>query len=214
MRKTKFVNGEFYHIYNRGVDKRPVFMDEYDFARFLQGMDEFNSIRPIGSIFENSFRKNKPLSNQVAKLVDIVCFCLNKNHYHLVLRQRVKNGISEFMKKVGTGFAQYFNFKNKRSGTLFQGPFKAKHINSNDYLLHVSAYVNLNNKVHQINTSDYFKSSWNEYVLNNKGLCSFKDVILKQFESQNAYKLFAESSLKDIIERKKLSKELENLLLD
>ncbi|MEK7503079.1 MAG: transposase [Patescibacteria group bacterium] len=189
-------------------------MDEYDFARFLQGMDEFNSIRPIGSIFENSFRKNKPLSNQVAKLVDIVCFCLNKNHYHLVLRQRVKNGISEFMKKVGTGFAQYFNFKNKRSGTLFQGPFKAKHINSNDYLLHVSAYVNLNNKVHQINTSDYFKSSWNEYVLNNKGLCSFKDVILKQFESQNAYKLFAESSLKDIIERKKLSKELENLLLD
>src|SRR3989344_5868781 len=117
MRKVKFSNGEFYHIYNRGVDKRTVFINRFDFARFIQSMDEFNSIRPVGSIFENSFRKNQ-LSPAVggAKLVDIVCYCLNKNHYHLVLCQRVKNGISEFMRRVGTGFTQYFNYKYKRSG--------------------------------------------------------------------------------------------------
>lgn len=213
MRKTKFANGEFYHIYNRGVDKRDIFLDNHDFNRFLQGMDEFNSKRPVGSLFENSFRKTQ-LSNPVAKLVDIVCFCLNPNHYHIVLHQRVDGGISEFMKRLGTGFAQYFNFKNKRSGVLFQGNFKAKHIDSNEYLLHVSAYVNLNNRVHKMDKNHNFKSSWNEYVLNHKGICSHKDIILKQFNNKKEYEIFAESSLKNILERKKLFKEIENLLME
>ena len=213
MRKIRFVNGEFYHVYNRGVDKRTIFIDGFDFSRFIQGLDEFNSVKPIGSIFENSFRTNQ-LSNLVAKLVDVVCFCLNKNHYHLILKQRLKNGISEFMRRVGTGFAQHFNFKNKRSGVLFQGPFKAKHVNSNEYLLHLSAYVNLNNQVHKINSQNNFKSSWKEYVADEKGLCSSKNIILSQFKNKKEYEEFAKSSLKDMVERKKISKEMENLLME
>lgn len=213
MRKIKFTNGEFYHIYNRGVDKRIVFADEYDFSRFLQSMDEFNSVKPIGSIFENSFPKNQ-LSNRVAKLVDIVCYCLNPNHYHLILRQRIDNGISNFMRKLGTGFTQHFNFKHKRNGVLFQGEFKAKHIDSNDYLLHLSAYINLNNRVHKIIGSHKFKSSWIEYVFDEKGICSYKNIILKQFDNKQEYASFAESSLQDTLKRKNLFKEMESLLME
>lgn len=214
MRKIKFVNGEFYHIYNRGVDKRTIFEKGFDFARFIQCMDEFNSTKPIGSIFENSFRQINKLSVPVAKLVDVVCFCLNKNHFHMILRQKVKNGISKFMGKVGNGFAQHFNFKNKRSGALFEGRFKAKHINSNDYLLHLSAYVNLNNRVHKIEEFDKFKSSWSEYISNEKGICSSKGIILEQFNGKKDYTFFAKSSLEDILERKRMFKEIENLLLE
>ena len=59
MRKTPFVNKEYYHIFNRGVDKRKVFLDGDDLDRFLQSMDEFNSVTPIGSIYENSFNKKR-----------------------------------------------------------------------------------------------------------------------------------------------------------
>ena len=213
MRKAKFANGEFYHIYNRGNDKRQVFFDRGDTERFLQGMIEFNTRQPIGSLFENSFRDNSKLSSRTAKLVDIVCFCLNANHYHFIIRQRIENGISEFMKRLGGGYVQYFNFKHKRSGVLFQGKFKAAHINSNKYLLHLSAYVNLNNYVHRIQ-DDKFRSSWQEYLGNDdKNLCT-KNIILDQFNNKNEYKNFAESSLKSIKERKDLLKDLESMLFD
>ncbi len=216
MRKFKFTNGEFYHIYNRGVDKRAVFMDQYDFDRFLQCMQEFNSIKPIGSIFENSFRK-ETLSNRIAKLVDIVCYCLNINHYHMILRQRANNGISEFMRRIGTGFTQHFNFKQKRTGALFQGKFKAKHIDSNEYLLHLSAYANLNNEAHKIMNDKKFRSSWNEFasvsIKDKYQICDSR-IIIKQFANPSEYKEFARSSLNDIVERKHLFKEMENLLCE
>lgn len=179
-------------------------------------MEEFNSVRPIGSLFEHSFRKDQ-LSNRIAKLVDIVCYCLNINHYHLILRQRANNGISEFMRRVGTGFTQHFNFKQKRTGALFQGKFKAKHINSNEYLLHLSAYVNLNNEAHKITNDKKFKSSWNEFATppasNKDKICS-SGIILQQFASLAEYKEFAKSSLNDILERKRLFREMENLLCE
>ena len=56
-RKVNFANGEIYHIYNRGVDKRDIFSDFFDVERFFQSMNEFNAYEPIGSIFENTFNK-------------------------------------------------------------------------------------------------------------------------------------------------------------
>ena len=212
MRKTRFGNGEFYHIYNRGTDKRRVFLDQEDFKRFLQSMNEFNSQIPIGSLFENSFRGETKLGSRTVKLVDIVCYCLNPNHYQLMLRQRIENGVSEFMKRLSGAYTQYFNIKYKRSGVLFQGKFKATHIDSNEYLLHASAYVNLNNRVHHINDRSS-RSSWGECLDDNSGMCA-KDIILKQFKKPVEYKEFAESSLRDILERKQLHKELEKILLE
>lgn len=210
MRKIKFVNGELYHIYNRGTDKRSIFKNDNDLARFFQCLDEFNSVKPIGSIFEHSFVKDKSKFKKV-KLVNIVCYCLNPNHYHLILEQLRDNGISEFMKRINGGYTNFFNAKYKRNGILLQGRFKANLINSNEYLLHASCYVGLNNQVHKIK-NNLFLSSWAEYTNQSKnGLCK-KKIILDQFKGINEYKSFAKEALENILKRKILLKEFEELL--
>lgn len=225
-RKTPFVNGEFYHIYNRGVDKRNIFSDTDDLDRFFKSMNEFNTIEPIGSLYENSF-KSTQLGGSTAKLggknklVNFICYCVNPNHFHFILEQFTDGGISEFMKRLSGGYTWYFNNKYKRNGSLFQGKFKSIHVDSNEYLLHLSAYVNLNDRVHQLGgrTAKLMdsRSSWKEYLGkiggNTENFCK-KDIILDQFDDVAEYKTFAESSLRDIIERKNSKKELEGLLLE
>lgn len=214
MRKHSFTNGEFYHIFNRGVEKRNIFLDKTDFERFLKSIEEFNTIKPIGSLYENSFLKNKLGSPTTkSRLVNVVCYCLNPNHYHFILEQRSEGGISAFLQRLSGGYTRYFNIRRKRSGVLFQGKFKSVHIRSNEYLLHASVYVNLNNRAHTLERGKSI-SSWNEYVANiNNGLCT-KDIILKQFKNVSEYKDFAESSLRDILTRKKELKEFQEILLE
>lgn len=210
MRKAEFADGEYYHIFNRGVDKRKIFSDKYDLQRFFQSMKEFNTVEPIGSIYESSFEKDKhQLGSPTSKLVGFVCYCLNLNHYHFILEQIHEKGIEKFMHRLGTGYTKYFNIKHKRSGSLFQGRFKSVHISSNEQLLYVSSYVNLNFKVHQLGspTSKLEKSSWDEYVgENNENFCK-KDIILDQFKNKNEYKKYAFESLELILENKKRKKE-------
>jgi len=148
MLKPFFAKQEFYHIYNRGVDKRDIFMDSDDLYRFLKSMNDFNVQDPIGSIYEHSFKLGSP-TPKLKKLVNFVAYCLNQNHYHFILEPLVDNGIQKFMHKLSTGYTNYFNEKYKRSGSLFQGGYKAIHINSNEYLLHASVYINLNYKIHK-----------------------------------------------------------------
>ena len=217
MKRPIFVNGEFYHIYNRGVDKRNIFSDQIDLARFFESMTEFNSVKPIGSIYENSFlgfdirekRKSK-------KLVEIICYCLNPNHYHFILRQISDSGISEFMKRLGGGYTWYFNNRYKRGGALFQGLFKVKHIDANKYLLHLSAYVNLNNRVHKLGgeTAKLSKSSWKEYIGGTEDIYCEKRLILNQFKNKTEYKSFCEDSLESILEQKRKQKEMADILLE
>jgi putative transposase len=208
MRKESFVNDQYYHVFNRGVDKREIFSCGDDFARFFQSMEEFNSLTPIGSIYENSFNKIKPhepqLGDPISKLVEFVCYCLNPNHYHFILRQVSDNGIEKFMQRLGIGYTMFFNNKYKRSGSLFQGRFKAKRVDSNEYLLHLSAYVNLNNKVHGLGDL-VSKSSWDEYASGRNGFCGDgKEIILGQFKNIEEYKNFAGSSLEDIKQRREM----------
>ena len=211
MRKTAFVENEFYHIYNRGVDKRSIFSDKNDLERFFQSMQEFNVIEPIGSIYENSFNKEK-IGQKTHPLVKFIAYCLNPNHFHFILTQVEDRGIEKFMHKLGTGYTKYFNEKNSRSGALFQGRFKANHINSNEYLLHASVYVNLNYKVHRLQKSkNIYRSSWDEYLNSDLGGICSKEMILGQFKSEKRYVDFAESSLISILERKDLAIELENI---
>ena len=216
MRKISFEVGEYYHVYNRGVDKRSIVDDDYDSNRFVQALEEFNDIELIGSIYENSFRKSQlgSLAPKSKKLVNIICYCLNPNHFHLLLKQVATNGISRFMHKLGSGYTNYFNEKYGRSGGLFQGTFKAKHIGTNDYLQYLSAYVNLNNLGHQISgkASRLVRSSWREYIdgENKKSICDRK-IILNQFKSIGEYQNYCTDTLPLVIENKKLSKELNDL---
>lgn len=211
MRKIQFARGEYYHIYNRGTDKRAIFLDKYDLERFFQSMEEFNTVEPIGSIYENSFKKDS-LGNPVSKLeklVNFVCYCLNKNHYHFILTPLIDKGIEKFMHRLGIGYTKFFNEKYERDGVLFQGGYKAIHIDSNEYLLYLSAYVNLNNKVHKLG-NPVSKSSWEEYIgKKSENFCG-KEIILSQFKNKKEYKEFAEESLKIIRE----NKEMEKLLFD
>lgn len=206
MRKTPLVTGEFYHLFNRGVDKRTIFQDQVDLNRFFQSIQEFNTIEPIGSLFENSFNKNKTKGD---KLVEIIAYCLNPNHFHLLVQQEIDEGISEFMKRLSGGYTQYFNNRHKRTGALFQGKYKSSHIGSDTYLLHVSAYINLNNLL-KGKKFPLSKSSWEEYIRQEKKTICNKEIIIEQFKSNSEYISFALSSLKDIIKRKELEKELEN----
>lgn len=150
MRKTKFTEGEYYHIYNRGVDKRIIFQNRSDYERFLYLLGACNDEKPLlnsqfyyrGSasiVFLN--QKN---SDTRKRIVDIVAFCLMPNHYHLLLKEISMGGISKFLQKVGTGYTMYFNTKYKRSGVLFQGAFKARHIDRDEYLTHLTRYIHLN----------------------------------------------------------------------
>lgn len=214
MSKIRFVNENFYHIYNRGVDRREVFSSREDFDRFLKSMAVFNMTAPIGGIYASSFIQGNKyrLRHPMSKLVNIVCYCLNSNHFHLLLEQCVEGGISEFMRRLG-GYTKYFNNKYKRNGVLFQGKFRSIHIDSNEYLLRLSAYVNLNNKVHRLRHR-MSKSSWDEYIGNEReGICR-RDIILDQFKSTKEYCEFAEEALENILEKKDLSKELEQLLIE
>src|SRR3989344_1098830 len=222
MRKTPFVVGEYYHIYNRGVDKRITFLDEYDIQRFYNSINEFNVLDPIGSIYENSFikkRENRTSKPEMTKkLVNLIAHCANPNHFHLLLRQEAEKGIEKFMQRVGTGYTKYFNNKYKRSGVLFQGKFKSVHIDSNEYLLHVSAYINLNDRVHQLGsrTSKLVRSrsSWGEYTDRRiQGICE-KKIILGQFRNIAEYKEFALSSLETITKRKEDLKDIGEFLLE
>jgi REP element-mobilizing transposase RayT len=210
-RKSKFVNNHFYHIFNRGVDKREIFLTPDDLTRFLQSMDEFNTTSPIGSIFQNSFNPLRSSTPKGGKLVNFICYCLNPNHYHFLLEQVADNGIEKFMQRLGTGYTNFFNNKNKRNGSLFQGRYKSILVDSNEYLLHLSSYINLNDKVHRLGSSTP-KSSWGEYILGSHNDFNFceKDIILGQFDNKEEYKKFAEESLENIKERK----EMEKLLLE
>ncbi|MFZ2500861.1 MAG: transposase [Minisyncoccia bacterium] len=218
-RKKNFANGEFFHIYNRGVDKRIIFADRYDMQRFFQSMMEFNTVAPIGSLYENSFlQPNDKVSKSEEKLINIIAYCLNPNHFHFILEQLIDGGISEFMKRLSGGYTGYFNKKHERNGSLFQGAFKDVHIDSNEYMLHVSSYVNLNDRVHQLGgeTPKLVESmtSWEEYISEGvKGVCE-KGIILGQFRNAVEYKESALSSLDSIIKRKEELKDFSKFSLE
>jgi len=152
MRKHKFITDQYYHIYNRGVDKRDVFMNKNDLNRFVLSIKEFNIIEPIGSIKEVLQSKTDldRLKNENPPLVSIVCFCINPNHFHFIIKQEVDGGISEFFKRLLGGYARYFNKTHNRTGTLFQGRFKSKLIEDEAYFLKIRPYVNINYLIHDI----------------------------------------------------------------
>lgn len=220
-RKTELANEEYYHVYNRGVDKRTIFQEEADYQRFLLGLEQFNAVQPIGSLFENQFRlKNQPeLGARDSKLVQIVAYCLNPNHYHLLLKQVSDNGISTFMRRMTGGYVMYFNEKHQRSGSLFQGTFKAAHVADDHYLKHLSVYINLNNEIHKIpqKQKQLTKSSWVQYCEPDKPLTGPKiasKIILDYFPNEQAYCAFAKRTLPEIQARKTQSKHEAKIYID
>lgn len=174
MKKPQLITEHTYHIYNRGVEKRNIFMDQKDYLRFIHDMYEFNdeaAVRPsnvrlarrrprdadsscLEIVSLNMMRrKRKPI-------VEVLAFCLMPNHFHLLLRQMKDGGITQFMHKLGVGYAMFFNLKYKRVGSLFQGRFKAKILEREPHFLYLPYYIHLN-------PLDLVMPSWREKKVKN-----------------------------------------------
>ncbi len=142
MRKQKLVTDNIYHVFNRGVEKRHIFMDKHDYLRFINNLAIFNDARPV---LNAKYRVKEIETLDSRKLfVDVLAFCLMPNHYHLLLQQKKDDGISKFMNKIGVGYVNYFNLKYKRVGSLFQGTFKAVLIEKESQFLYIPYYIHSN----------------------------------------------------------------------
>ncbi|KKW24361.1 MAG: hypothetical protein UY70_C0016G0005 [Candidatus Kaiserbacteria bacterium GW2011_GWB1_52_6] len=143
---------ELYHLLNRGVDKRQIFLDDQDRARFVHNLYEFNdgvsatnTLRglptdsPEAILFDLVGR-----TSEREQIVDIHGWCMMGNHYHLLVSEIVDNGITKFLMKLNVGYAKYFNERYKRVGTLFQGRTKRILIDNDAHFLHILHYIHLN----------------------------------------------------------------------
>ena len=133
---------EFYHCYNRGVEKREIFSNQSDYERFINLLYLANSDKAI--VFEDINEQNIFAMERGEPIVAVGAYCLMPNHFHLLLREIKEGGITQFMRKLCTGYSMYFNKKYEHSGVLFQGRFKAKHADSDEYLRHLATYIHLN----------------------------------------------------------------------
>lgn len=145
MRKTILAEEEYYHVYNRGVEQRDIFLEPRDYERFIFYLFACNDLHPLlNSKFHYrglaSLRRWKPRTS----LVDLLCFCLMPNHFHLLIRQIRAHGIALFLQKLGTAYAMYFNVKYTHSGRLFQGPYQSIHVARDEYFFPLTRYIHLN----------------------------------------------------------------------
>lgn len=186
-----FANNEFYHVFNRGVEKRTTFMNKRDYNRFIETMDYYRMKNPP---IRFSFR-NRPIIIQknttASPLAEIICFCLMPNHFHMLVKQIDDNGISTFLSKLSNSYTKYFNTKFKRVGPLFQGSFKAVRIEDDEQFLHTSRYIHLNPLIDYLtrDLKTYPYSSYPEFLGLKKGFCK-KDIILNNFKTPSDYEKF------------------------
>lgn len=155
---------DLYHVLNRGVDKRTIFMDKQDYLRFIHNMFELNNQDVVNSCSYN-FRNFPDLASRYIKkprklLVDVHAFCLMPNHYHLMVSPRVEKGVSKFMSKLNMSYAKYFNTKYKRVGALFQGRYKVVPITREEHFLYLPYYIHMN-------PLDLFAPEWREKKIKN-----------------------------------------------
>jgi putative transposase len=152
--RSSFFSHRFYHIYNRGVEKRKIFSDDVDRYRFVHNLFEFNDKKPASSLSAYYLRKELEASFKTTmridtkrkrkQLVTVVAFVLMPNSFQLIVEQKGKDGITTFLRKVGTGYTNYFNKKYRRIGHLFQGRFRSREVQEGkdvltmSYIIHAS----------------------------------------------------------------------------
>lgn len=141
-RQHNFSVGEYYHLYNRGVEKRNIFTDKNDWARFYKLLYLANSTIP----FRFTDLKDQTIDtiDRGDPIVAIGAYVLMPNHFHILVKEVNQSGLSTFMEKLATSYSMYFNKKYERVGPLFQGRFKSEHVNRDEYLEYLFAYIHFN----------------------------------------------------------------------
>lgn len=163
-RTTPLVSGQFYHVFNRGVEKRRVFIDKRERVRFLEAIKYYRQSDSKTKFSQTTLEEREHESQ--SKLVEVIAYCLMPNHFHLLLQQLQDNGISTFIRKLINSYTRYFNTKNERIGPLFQGQFKAVRVESDEQLLHLTRYIHLNPLVGYVvkNLRNFEWSSYLTYI--------------------------------------------------
>lgn len=201
-RRIPLVGGEIYHIFNRGIDKKPTFKDKREYNRSLLVLNFYRFVSPpirlSRFLYLAKEQQRNILENLTAKeekLINILAFCIMPNHYHFLLKQLNENGISKFIGQFENSYTRYFNIKNEKEGPLFLDQFKAVRIESDEQLMHVSRYIHLNphtsfvvKKVSDL--ENYSWSSFPEYLNNSSGGVCEKETILSLFKNKEKYKKF------------------------
>ena len=141
IRKIKFSENEYFHLYNRGNSKQVIFLDKEDYNHFIKLLYLCNSTR---NIVNRDVTKNSYEFEREETLVYIGVWCLMPNHFHILVKSKEEHGVSKFMQKVSTAYSMYFNKKYKRTGSLFEGKFKSQHVNTDRYLKYIFSYIHLN----------------------------------------------------------------------
>ena len=221
-----YIENGFYHIYNRGVEKRNIFIDEQDYRVFLSYLKLY--LRPVEEEI-NTINKNINLDtgyknikinrlnelNNYFEKINLICYVLMPNHFHLELQQIGKKDIGNFIQSLITKYTVYFNKKYKRVGSLFQGRYKAVLIFGKEYLINLSKYVHLNPLEILVQgqiLESYLWSSYPAYIQNIEIKWLKKDYILSYFhEGKISYKDFVENE-NDLGKQNNI--ELKRLLLD
>ncbi len=206
-----YVEDGFYHVYNRGVEKRTIFEDEQDYKVFLKYLKEALSSPPDPKSLKvtvplkgASFKGVPKQPKNFQKEIELLAFCLMPNHFHLLLKQTNSESMESFMRSVITRYSMYFNKRYKRVGKLFQGHYKACLVNSEEYLLHLSRYIHLNPLEFQNKPKNIY-SSYRNYLGLTKAEWINPELILSYFnkadktlyKSTNTYKDFVENSETD-----------------
>ena len=179
-RKVAFAPEEYYHIYNRGNDKRQIFVETADYQRFQRLLFFCNGAKPFN--FRSVHKRDKLAVHREKRgetLVDIGAYCLMPNHFHILVRSKSDGDVSAFMKKLCTAYSMYFNIKNGRTGKLFEGPFLAKHADSDEYLKYLFAYIHLN-------PVKLIDSHWKENGLSDRDM-AWRFIGSYQFSSHRDY---------------------------
>ena len=166
----QFVENGYYHLYNRGVEKRDIFLNDQDYAVFLHYLKKYLDPE-LGSD-----------PHSIANEIDLLAFCLMPNHFHLLVRQRTISGITKLIRAICTNYVMYFNKKYERVGTLFQGKYKAALIGDDNYLLHISRYIHLN-PFPGSDPKAYKYSSYRYYLGHKNALWVKPEEILRFFKS-------------------------------
>lgn len=203
-----YVENSFYHIYNRGVEKRKIFKDTQDFKVFHKYLKD-HLLDPVNSnllphqfsVRGKSFKGIPRQPKNYAKEIELIAYSLMPNHFHLLIKQNEKKSIEKFMRSLATRYSMYFNKKYNRVGKLFQGRYKACLITQDSYLLHLTRYIHLNPSEFTSNLEEAF-SSYADYLGIRKTKLVKPEFVLKFFEQAkkdlfrgtNTYKAFVEGN--------------------
>ncbi len=199
-----YIEEGYYHIYNRGVEKRIIFEDEDDCRIFLHYiMIYLSPIEEVLKTYSDNVRIRRFIRLNLSEEVDLLCFSLMPNHFHFLIKQNSKDGIVKFMRRLMTSYVMYFNKKYDRVGTLLQSRYKAVNVDKDEYLLHLTRYIHLN--PFEINSNINFKefSSYQYYLGTRHPSWIKPEKILEYFSIKgeeykvSSYKSFVEDSLID-----------------